>query len=294
MNVQKYFRYSLPLLSAAGGVVAYALRLAQIRIGFEAATGLPIPGSPATVRLVVFCAASCLVLAGLSILFLPGDRSPVFPFSTDSQLLLTPVVAGGLLLALAGGADIIEGMSSGSLLARIRGSSLVSAAILRSSGLGVQVQILSGILTLAAAFALLLSAAACRGNSGTGVSLLMVPVSLMVRLVVIYRMDSVNPILEDYAPDLIALALLSLGFYSLSSFAFQSGSLRWFAFYTCTAELFCLCSLANEGRYLSVPLIYLGASLALAGFLLLSFQAPAVERVSLAPEQSGSPAAEQG
>lgn len=275
-QVRQNVGITLPFAAALCGGAAFFLRLMELRTGFEVSTGLPIPGNAATVTLWTFCGIACAVLGILAALCLPGQggNSPAFPFFTDSEFLLTPVVAGGLLLALAGGADLVEGMSQGSLLARIRGASLVNAAILRSSGLGVRVQIFSGLMILAAAFALLLSAAACRGSSGRGAALMLIPAALTVRLVIIYRMDSVNPVLEDYAVELVALVLLTLGFYHLSSFAFAEGSLRVFTFFTCAAEVFCIGAMAEEGRYLSVPLIYLGASLALVGFLLLAYQAP--------------------
>ena len=42
----------LPLLALVGGVAAFVLRLLQNRTGFEAATGLPIPGNAPGLALV--------------------------------------------------------------------------------------------------------------------------------------------------------------------------------------------------------------------------------------------------
>ena len=56
---------ALPLLAAAGGAAAFALRLLQNRTGFELDTGLPVPGNlPGTALLAllaVLAAAVCLL-----------------------------------------------------------------------------------------------------------------------------------------------------------------------------------------------------------------------------------------
>ena len=57
---------ALPLAAVAGGAVAFVLRLLQNRTGFEAETGLAIPGNLfgiALVVLLVILAAVVLVLA---------------------------------------------------------------------------------------------------------------------------------------------------------------------------------------------------------------------------------------
>ena len=47
-------KYFLPLLAVLGGGCAFLLRLWQNRTGFEADTGLPIPGAPAGAALAGF------------------------------------------------------------------------------------------------------------------------------------------------------------------------------------------------------------------------------------------------
>ena len=50
----------LPLLALVGGVAAFVLRLLQNRTGFEAATGLPIPGNAPGLALVALLAVLAL------------------------------------------------------------------------------------------------------------------------------------------------------------------------------------------------------------------------------------------
>ena len=104
-----------PLLVLAGAAAALVLRLAQRATGFEADTGLPVPGSIPAAALAVWF----LVLAAVCILaaraWLPADgdgSSPLFPdgFSTASAGLLTPAVMGIFLLAASGALDLVSGL----------------------------------------------------------------------------------------------------------------------------------------------------------------------------------------
>ena len=103
----------------------------------------------------------------------------------------------------------------------------------------------------------------------------MVPaVALAFRLVTVYRIDSVNPVLQDYAPALVALLFHVLGFYAFSAFTFESGDLRQFTVSSGGAVTLSLCVLLDKSDYLSTPLLLCGSAAALAGFLVLALQAP--------------------
>ena len=54
-----------PLAATAGGIVAFLLRFLQNRTGFEAATGLPVPGNIPGIALVLFL---LLMAVGLFVL----------------------------------------------------------------------------------------------------------------------------------------------------------------------------------------------------------------------------------
>ena len=271
-------RYALPLTAALGGAAACVLRLLQNHTGYEADTGLPIPGNFAALALAVLLAGLAAALA-LTAWLLPSEEAPgpVLPrdFSTENTGLLAIPMCGVFLLALSGLSDLAESL-------RMLPEGLVSArhaiyGILRAGGLGFspQGQVLLGALTLAAAVSLFPVLAGCRRREGVPrhkapAAITLLPVAaLVVRLVLTYRIDSVNPSLTMYYPELLALVFLTLGFYRLSSFAFQAGQTRRFGFYAAGSLVLCAASLAYGSAYLSSLLLYAGGALTLMGFLLL-------------------------
>lgn len=270
--------YALPLTAALGGAAACVLRLLQNHTGYEADTGLPIPGNFAALALAALLAGLAAALA-LTARFLPSeeDPGPVLPrdFSTENAGLLTLPMGGVFLLALSGLSDLAEGLR---LLPEGRVSSRHAIyGILRAGGLGFtpQGQLLMGGLTLAAAVSLFPVLAGCRRREGgprhkapSAITLLPVA-ALVVRLVLTYRVDSVNPSLTMYYVELLALVFMTLGFYRLSSFAFQAGRTRRFGLYAAASLVLCAASLADGSAYLSTLLLYAGGALTLTGFLLL-------------------------
>ena len=111
---------------------------------------------------------------------------------------------------------------------------------------------------------------------------LLAPVLAMaVRLVLAYRVDSVNPALEAYYVELLALVFLNLAFYRFSSFSFDAGRTRRFALYACCAVVLCLAAFCDSSS-LSARLLEIGAGLCVLGFLLLHLTAAS------APSGTGS------
>ena len=267
-------QYALPLTAVLGGAAACVLRLLQNHTGFEEDTGLPIPGDLAGLALVVLLAGLGAALL-LTSRFYPNeeDPGPSLPrnFSTASTGLLMIPMCGVFLIALSGAADLAEGLR---LLPE--GASFSRHAIygiLRAGGLGFSVrgQMLLGVLELLSAAALFPVLAGCRRREGRHrlpSAVTLVPVGAMIiRLVLTYRIDSVNPSLTMYYIELLALVFLTLGFYRLSSFAFQAGQTRRFSLYAGASVVLCAASLADGSAYLSS--LCTGGALTLLGFLLL-------------------------
>lgn len=271
--------YALPLTAALGGGAAFVLRLLQNRTGFEPDTGLPVPGSFAAIALMALLLGLGAVLLGLSRLLPSGEDEVAFPFPAESPGLLTLPVMGVFLMALGGLADLAE--CFGALPEGLVSSRHQLYGVLREGGLGFSPgsQGLMGILSLLAAGALFWALAACRRGDikAPANALLLPPAALVIRVVLTYRVDSVNPSLQLYYMQLLALVFLTLGFYRLSSFAFQAGRTRRFAFYTGAAVALSMASLADGSAYLSSLLLYAGGALALLGFLLLRLSIPEPE-----------------
>lgn len=258
-------RYAVfPILALGGGCAAFVLRLLQWRTGFEPDTGLPIPGTPFGV-LTAALAALVMVLCVLLRKKLPAETegTPLFPagFAADPGIL-TLAVAGVFLMAAAGLADIAAGMG----VQALPGMADLSAVSRRE-------QLILGMLTLAAAVCLFPAIPACRAADReaprpfNGTLLLAPVVCLVVRLVLLYRQDSANPVLAAYWVELLALVLVILALYRLASFAYGVGRTRRFVLYAVPAIVLSLAALADGGG-LSTLLFNGGAALTLTGFLM--------------------------
>ena len=229
-----------PLLAAIGGVGAFLLRLLQRSTGFEVDTGLPIPGNLYAILLVAWF----VVLAAVCLLAASGVLDLLFGFSGAS--------------ALTGSGETVT------VFVTAQGSQLFSG----------REHLVVGLLSLLSAASLLPAVPACRIRPEGGARkpfqspLLLVPVCcLVVRLVLTYRVVSVDPSLTDYYTELLAVVFLALAFYRLSSFAFRAGRTRRFAVYAALAIAFCLATLADRPDPARL-LFYLGGAVTLFGFLL--------------------------
>lgn len=219
-----------PLLALAGGCVCFFLRLWQLRTGFEPDTGLAIPGA----------LAGRLLLAALAVLAL------VTVLSVHSL----PAVPSGALFAA--GLRVQQGsllvLTAGLLLLGVSGAlHLVSFALFLGDWI---TWLLEGVLILATGCSLLPVIRVCQKGGSLSGSLLLTPaVCSVVELVLAYRTSSVNPVLQSYYVDLLALSALTLAYYRLSAFAFRCGQLRRFALYAVLAVALCLASTADTLLY---------------------------------------------
>ncbi len=257
-------QFLFPAAALLGGVGAFVLRLAQNRTGFEAETGLAIKGNvPATALpvLLVFLAAVLLFMSRQ----LSGDGAFPSSFSTKGSALLTLPVAGCFLLLLSGAADLAAGLVGiGTLFPRAA-------------------HLLLGAAAITSAVCLLGCVSACRSGKWqaegefNGTMLLPVTVTLVVRLVLSYRVCSIDPTLASYFPELLAMVFLTLGFFRLSAFAFGEGKTPSLALYTALSVIFAMTALADWGSHItcvSSLLLYVGGAVTLLGFLLLRLGAP--------------------
>ncbi len=271
-------QYALPMTAALGGAAAFVLRLLQNQTGFEPDTGLPIPGSLAAYALLALLAVLAVLLAAFT-RFLPGEEDPVYPFPVENSGLLTLPVLGIFAIAFSGAADLADCFHL--LPEDMIFSRHALYGILREGGLGFSAggQAILGVLSLLSAGVLFWALLACRReNIQPPSNALLLPVlTLVIRVVLTYRIDSVNPSLQLYYMELLALVFLTLGFYRLSSYAFQAGDTRRFALYTGAAAVLSIASLADGSAYLSSLLLYAGGTLTLLGFLLVRLSVPEPE-----------------
>ncbi len=271
-------QYALPLTAALGGAAAFVLRLLQNHTGFEPDTGLPIPGNLAAYALLALLIGLGVAIAALTRL-LPAEEEQVYPFPVENTGLLTLPVLGIFCIAISGAADLAECLNL--LPEGLSFSQHALYGILREGGLGFSAggQAILGVLSLVSAGVLFWALLACRReNVKPPANALLAPVlALVIRVVLTYRIDSVNPSLQLYYMKLLALVFLTLAFYRLSSYAFQVGDTRRFALYTGAASVLSIASLADGSVYVSSLLLYAGGTLTLLGFLLLRLSVPEPE-----------------
>ena len=278
----------LPFIALVGGAAAAVLRLLQNTTGFEEGTGLPIPGNLPATALVILLVLLAAVLI-LLVRRLPEKAAPAFPAdftARDPRLLFVPM-AGLFLMGISGVLDLVAGLGLTETLIQ----SAVSAAdpsgmtsvvaISSSDGYSSQAHLILGVLDLLAAAGLFFAVRACGTKHRhsrlrfNGTWLLAPVLAMAVRLVLAYRVDSVNPALEAYYVELLALVFLNLAFYRFSSFSFDAGRTRRFALYACCAVVLCLAAFCDSSS-LSAQLLEIGAGLCVLGFLLLHLTAASV------------------
>ena len=104
-----------PALAIGGGIVGFALRLVQNRTGFEASTGLAIPGSAAGMALTALFVLAAAAAILLSWKLSKKDNDLTFPaaFPAPEAALLMPIIMGVFLMALSGLADLAIGLGLG-------------------------------------------------------------------------------------------------------------------------------------------------------------------------------------
>lgn len=244
------------LFSLAAGAACLALRLLQNHIGFEADTRLPVPGSFPALLLPLL-----LLLSAVALIFLTRrlPRSTEAPFSAQfggaDAKCLTLTVLGCFLVGLSGVWELLRAVSGGQAVLSADGLSVIASA-----GSGT----IMGVLSIAAAAGLFCGLLACQKETVSPLPLLAVPVSLLIRLVFVYRLDSVDPVLAHYYPELLGLMALILGSYRLSGFTVKAGNPRLFTLYT-GLSVICSLTLLADG-ITPAACLTLGGAAALAGF----------------------------
>lgn len=253
-------QYPLFTQSVTLGIVCCCLRFVQKRTGFEPDTGLPIQGNLPALALPVMLAVSAAVLLALAVRTLPKgpvERPFVRQFDLSRDGWLTTALVGAGIMAFSGAwelADVLGG----------QGDAVLSAdgmeIITRSAG-GDLAGMLMAVMSIAAGACLLVGLLMSRRSEAVQpLPLMGVPLCLMVRLIFVYRVHSVNPVLTDYYLEVLSLAVLSLAFYRLSGFAVGAGSPRFLAAYTGMACVLALTLTVDGG---SAAILHLGAFVAL-------------------------------
>lgn len=261
--------FLLPALALGGGLAGLALRLWELSSAFEADTGLPVSGAPATLVLAGFSAAVLLALVllcrGTGQGF-QGSYDEAFQ-AAGSTPYLTVMVAAAFLMAGSGVLLLAQagGVLSESLAASV-GTGLGLSGLFQLL-LSVGRELLLAILALASAASLFLLGKNNYKGEGKGERsgcLLTPAYTACVWLIVSYLDHSGDPIVLDYVYQLFAVVAAVLGSYFLAGFGYQRPKGFPAAFFSLAAMYFCLVTLADRHTPAEL-LLYVGYFLYFAG-----------------------------
>lgn len=228
-------------VAVAGGGIGFLLRRWELASAFEADTGLPIPGMPATMALILL---SVGMLAVLALLCRGGQRS--FPGGYDEAfaaegkpLYMAAMVAAALLMAISG-VLMLLGLPEAYAQAKLQTAGTPMLPLLPLAALAV--------LCLYSAWSLLqLGKNNYRGegNGKYSSSLLAPAYTACFWLIVTYQARSGDPIVLDYAYQLFAIIFTVLGAYFMAGFAFERPKVFRASFCSLCAMYFILVTLAD-------------------------------------------------
>ena len=272
-------KFALPLTVLLGGAAGFLLRRWELASAFEADTGLPVSGAPATLALIGLSAAVFLTLAllcrGTGRGF-QGSYDDAFQARNDI-LYLTSMVAAAFLLAGAGVLLLAQAVGVLSdALAASAGVDLLLSDVLQIA-LSVGRELLLAVLALASAVSLLRLGKNNYKGEGKGErsGCLLVPAyTACVWLITSYLDHSGDPIVLDYVYQLFAAVASVLGCYFLAGSGFKRPKGFPAALFSLTAMYFCLVTLADR-HTLPELLLYAGYFLYFAASALALLRSPA-------------------
>lgn len=239
------------------GVVLFLLRLAQLRTGFDPATGLALPslaGRCLWIALLLCFGADAVLCA-----FRPGDGKRSFPccFRPPEGPLLGGLTAGGFLLMAGSALLLFQSLPP-------QGAAALSTA--------------AGVLGIAGGAGLLLLVKELRGG-GTPSVLPLTPVMFfsVLFLLTVYFPEESNPVLDRFYPLVLGAAIAAYFLYQFSGFFKEEGNLRWFGLTGSLTVIACLTAAADCLGDLGRLLVYLGFALTATVVLLLEREEPLPE-----------------
>ena len=261
-----------PILALLGGAAGFALRKWQLASGFEADTGLAIPGAPAAAAMMAF---SVLIL--LLFLFLCRREEPsldweaAFAAGRQNALAATALVLAAMLLLASGGVEIVARSVNGPFTYEGETAFLRTTALVLST-----LRIALGLLALPCVF--LWARAILRGEGGRECLAVLEPCLLYcVWLISTYQTRSADPMVQDYLYEVLAIVASLLGLYYIAGHSFGNGKPRWALFFCLAGVYFSLVTLADS-HALADSFRHLFAVLYLTAHAVLILNHPPVER----------------
>lgn len=236
------------------GLLLFALRLAQLRTGFDHQTGLSTPSLAGTLLAVMLgvCALAELLLC----LRLPREKVSFAEQFSPVERTMPVLVAGSFLLA-AGGA-------------------LLAAGAIPERAVAAMV---TGALAVTAGGGFLLLLRQIRSGGELSVFPLLPAMFFAVFLVLtMYLPAAADPVLARFYLPVLAAAMTAYAFSQLAGFLRRESSPRSFMWVADCAVMLCIAALADCLRSPGQLLLFAGCGLLLSVFLLLRRAEPAAAR----------------
>ncbi len=220
----------LPVLALAAGAGAACLRARQLKTGFEADTGLPVPGDPASIAMAAVCAAAAVIVLLLVRLWSGPERPKEFGPAFQ---------AGGSFLAL------FIGVIAGAAFFCAGAAQCMAVAARTVSGLAGPVFALFAFAAGLAMVAVSVSLYQQQGEAKGGLALLVPAFFACFWLIDAYRQEAADPVRASYIYYFFALIAAMAGFYYCAGYAFRNVHPRRTVYFSCMAVFFCTAALPD-------------------------------------------------
>ena len=213
----------LPAVAVAGGGAGFVLRRWELATAFEADTGLPIPGAPATLALIALSVAMAAVLA----LLCRGKYPSFTGYDEAFQAKGNTLYATAMVLS----AFLLLGAAVLMVLSFVQGTNTVYTRLTAQNSF-------KGLDRGKYSFTLLMPAYTC-----------------CVWLIAAYQVRAGDPVQLDYVYELFAIIASLLGLYFHAGFSFERGRVFWAGLFSLLGIYFCLTTLADQ-HDLATTLLY--------------------------------------
>lgn len=228
----------LPAVAVAGGLAGFGLRWWELNTAFEAETGLPLAGAPASLALIALSAVVAVALLVLSLTAkYPEFQSYGQAFSAKGNTLyaMAGVLSGFLLIGGAGLMVFDFAVGANPVYTR-----LIVAVMAVASGLCVMRTVQSNF----------------KGTGGGkySVALLIPAFTFCVWLIAAYQVRAGDPVQMDYVYELFAIIAGLLGLYYIAGFSFEKGRSGLAVFFSLLGVYFSLVTLADRHDWGTVAL----------------------------------------
>lgn len=231
-----------PVMAILGGAVGFGLRKWQLSTGFEADTGLAVPGAPAAMVLILW---SALMAAGILVLIrkYKGPAPPMAALGGGERntVYLTVILFSAVLLLVSAGFEVLafsvngqNSAASDTVLAKAAGAALPPLRIALCAG---------GLFAVG-----LWGRSVYQGGEGRKESLSLLELCLLLCLWLIsdYQTRTADPVIFDYLYEVFAIVTVLLGLYYLAGFSFANPQPRRALFLGLMGPYFSLVTLADS------------------------------------------------